>query len=197
MDCSGTNRALLVHGFNVSDRGVGTVGQVAQTIEKAGWRLGRFPYGKLGFLGVRFFNDNLAHALASCIMDNEYTTIVGHSNGCALIHQALWVAHEFGCHQVNVIYISPALNRNAPLSPCVTRCHVLSTPKDWATRASAAIPFHTWGSMGAKGPAGYEQRYIHEPCPEVNGHSDWFKPPALDGTTRPLIERILKQEVIR
>jgi hypothetical protein len=190
-------RALLVHGFNVADGGVGTVGTIEPAVKTAGFTIGRFPYGKLGVLGVRFFNDNLAQALAWCIMDGEFEVVIGHSNGCALIHQALWHAEEFGCKGVRAVYISPALDRDAPLSPCVTRADVLTTVHDKAVRLAALLPFHAWGSMGAKGPAGYEQRYIHHPCPEVKGHSAWFKPPALDGITRPLVERILREEVIR
>lgn len=184
-------RALLVHGFNVRDKGAGTVGRLRPVLERMGYSAQRFPYGWTHLPGVLLWNDNAASLLASWIVENCVDLVVGHSNGCALIHQATHLIDEQTVitPKVRAIYIAPALYRDAPKAQCVTRCKVLASTKDWACRSAWLMRPLGWGPMGACGPTapGYDTELRTD-----MRHSEWFSDDALKRVTEPEIEKELR-----
>lgn len=167
-------RAILVHGFNVHDGGKGTVGKLAPYLEAAGYDVRIFKYGWMGLISVRLFNDRLAELLAD--MCDEDDLLIGHSNGCCLIHQA----GSHGAKFKRIVYINPALDRNAPLSPKASVLHVWHSPSDKPVAWARFLPDHPWGDMGAWGYQGkFDPRITNfnkETCYRVSSreHSDVF-----------------------
>lgn len=174
-----TTTVILVHGFNV-DNPENTVGGLAEGLRVRGHDVHKFCYGHASFVDVRVANPNLAHALLSQIRSikrlspHREIVPVGHSNGCAIIHQAAALqTQEFLF--ARSIYISPALNRKAELPESLSRCDVLHNEGDTTVWWSQFMPFHPWGNMGQKGYRGIDVRYTNHDCSDVvSGHSRWF-----------------------
>lgn len=150
--------AFLVHGFNVSDGGLSSVRTMIPFLEEAGVTAMTVNYGYFGLLKVKFKNDNIARELcaavqaAYCWYDEVY--LIGHSNGCAIMHMA---AQLPGFRSDGFVYINPALEKTAERHPSVKFRHVWHSPSDIAVRLARKLPFaNVWGEMGAKGYQGVE-----------------------------------------
>lgn len=141
-------RAILVHGFNVYDGGRNTIGRLVPYLEAAGYDVRIFRYGWLGLVSVRLFNQRFAELLAD--MSNPDDVMIGHSNGCCLLHLAAQHRARFR----KVVYINPALDRAAPLAPQVGALHVWHSPSDAPVAWARWLPDHPWGDMGAWGYQG-------------------------------------------
>jgi hypothetical protein len=171
-------RAWLVHGFNVRDAGRRTIDRLQSLLEERGWEVEDYDYGWTGLLGVRFGNASRSRTLAERTVPGDIA--FGHSNGCAIIHAAAWAGAPFG----RVVYINPALDRDAPLAPIPRRLYVWHSPSDRAVRLSKLFYRHEWGDMGAKGYCGPFDRRIrnynmeHGSFPvKASGHSAVFRDP--------------------
>jgi hypothetical protein len=147
----------LIHGFNVADGGKNTVDTLRPLLEKAGYEVSEFDYGRIGLLGVRFGNKKRARRLAGQVEPADI--VVGHSNGCALIALAM----QMGMTVSHAVFIHPALNRKwTPPKGAAEKVTVYFSEKDIATRAAKLLVgvmklFPTkyqymWGSMGTVGP---------------------------------------------
>ena len=106
-------KIYLIHGFNVDDGGKATIQKLEPLFKMNGFFVHTIDYNWMGLIGVRFCNKKIAHAIAS--MADDDSIIIGHSNGCALIHYAA----QYGAPFKKVVYINPALNKNANLAPQV------------------------------------------------------------------------------
>lgn len=177
---AGKRVAWLLHGFNVSDHGVGSIEQLRPLVESSqGVKCLSLAYGWRGLAGCRLFNPRTARALANLSRPGDIG--IGHSNGCAIINQA---TIEPGCWLSRVMYIQPALDEwRRPFD--VKAWQVFSNSGDLATIAAAWRPWSSWGKMGHTG-------YIHRPgqpgpAPEqhhthergIVGHSAMFTPEGL------------------
>lgn len=168
---------LLVHGFNVSDP-MTSIGRLVPAIIERGLSCEVFDYGDASLLDVRIANDNIAYALLSQVraLRREFGRVVmlGHSNGCALIHMAakLQTVRKINLFD-RVVYVSPALNSDARLPPELKRCDVYHTRNDDAVWWSKLLFFHPWGAMGRTGAKtpGYVN---HDWTDRVSSHSEWF-----------------------
>lgn len=145
-------RAILVHGFNVRDGGRKTTGTLRPYLKAAGYDVREFRYGWLGLLSVRLFNQRFAELLADMV--NPDDVLIGHSNGCCLLHLAAQKRARFA----KAVYINPALDRGMPLAPQVRVLHVWHSPSDRPVAWARILPDHPWGDMGA---VGYQGR--HDP----------------------------------
>jgi hypothetical protein len=141
-------RAILVHGFNVHDGGKRTVGTLRPYLERAGYDVRIFSYGWMGLVSVRLFNARFAQMMAD--LSNSDDLMIGHSNGCCLIHLAAQRRAPFR----RVVYINPALDRAAPLAPQVGALDVWHSPSDKPVSWARFLPDHPWGDMGAWGYQG-------------------------------------------
>lgn len=162
----------LIHGFNVTDGGKQTIQKLEPLFKLNGFYVHTINYNWMGPIGVRFCNKKIAHTIAS--MADNNSIIIGHSNGCALIHHA---AH-YGAPFKKVVYINPALNKNASLALQVKNAQVWYSSSDNTVWKAKFMPFHIWGEMGKTGYIGLDKRYVNIDSENIFGkeihHSDVF-----------------------
>lgn len=188
-------RAHLIHGFNVSDGGKGSVGNLAPALEVAGIEPVLHDYGWVGPLRLRFRNRATGKHLLQVVAPGD--VLIGHSNGALLC----WQLIEAGAPASAVVTIQPAMRRTA-----VWRSDVpvlaLWNPHDLAvqfgriwsrltTAATAAsllprLRPHGWGAAGRYGFTACQpnitqwntaQPHWRHP---VRGHSNVLRSPAVD-----------------
>lgn len=167
--------AYLVHGFNVSDHGAGSIDTMAPYFEEAGLTIKQVDYRRALLARVRLCSKAEAQMLAGLVEPGSVG--IGHSHGCALLHMAC----EFGAPFKELIYINPALNKNALRAPQVEWRHVWHSPSDVPVRAAALLFKHIWGKMGAVGYQGPQDdftiNYDKENDYDISSdeHSDVFQ----------------------
>lgn len=169
----------LVPGFNVSDRGNRTVRKLEPSLKGAGHRVVVFRYGRASLRDVYFARANLVEALLSFLeVLPPDVILVGHSNGCNLIHHA---THN-GATSRAVAYIAPALDRNLVPGKRVSHWLVFHTRTDMAVRAATYLPCLSWGRQGAFGPSVADPRlecvdgYPLGIRSHGSGRRGWFRP---------------------
>lgn len=167
--------AYLIHGFNVSDNGAGTIDKFAPLLKQRGYIVKNVDYGYNFLARVKLCNKNYARFLSE-IAEPE-SLIIGHSNGCAI---AL-LASQMGAPFSQMVFINPALNRNVKIGPEVHDVHVWHSPGDIAVKAASLIPSSIWGDMGAHGYTGDDYRvknYNKQDNYMISSksHSDMFEP---------------------
>ena len=173
----------LVHGFNVSDGGKGSVGKLKDFFLAEGYFTNMVDYGWIGLGGVSYKNPSVSKKLMMVVNDGDIG--VGHSNGCAILHDAACRGAKFK----TLVFINPALDVDLTVPLGVERIHVWHSPSDVPVRAwhklEQTLPFiqkwldHPWGEMGAKGYMGDDPRYINfnketDFERSSDGHSDMF-----------------------
>ncbi len=192
-----SGRVILVHGFNVSDGGQGSTDQFADHYKSEGFQVIEFDTKwRKGLvrdlLTVRFGNGKRAQKLAAMIQPGDI--LVGHSNGCAIIHQATQQLASIApdsraqdlLRTLILIYHNPALDVDAPAASNVRARYIFHTKSDWVVHAASLLLCSNWGRMGQLGyreedPGKQDHRShnisyghlgIHAP-----GHSEAFKTP--------------------
>lgn len=163
---------VLVHGFNTNADWIDDLRNQFASLDH---RFAAFRYGKIGLLGVRSANPNLAEALSSFVqaIATEPLTLVGHSNGCALINRALQ-SIPWG-DVPRIVYLSPALEHDATPPDGPDRIDVCHTRKDDAVWWARFLLWHEWGDMGRRGYSGSDPRvHNHDFTGVIKGHSEWF-----------------------
>lgn len=169
----------LTHGFNVKDNGAGTVDRLAKYIP-AQYEIKQVDYNWSFLARVRLCNKSEARMLAGLVEPDSIG--IGHSNGCALLH----LAAQYGAPFKELIYINPALDKKAKLSPQVKNLHVWHSPSDVPVKLSSYLVGHVWGRMGATGYQGPEDMRIinydkeNDYYESSSSHSDVFEPEKLD-----------------
>ncbi len=154
--------AILVHGFNVSDGGMETVGTLRPFLQAEGVVPILVDYGYFGLIRVKFGNRRVAAELFDAVM-NAYSWydevyVIGHSNGCVIAHLASRM-RDFKCD--GFVYINPALRKDLERDSSVKFIHVWHSPSDLYVMIAKNIPFlSNWGEMGAKGYQGIEDSNI-------------------------------------
>lgn len=178
--------AIFVHGFNVRDDGSKTVDTLKPAVQHLhNLRVMDYDYGWLGLFGVRFLSWRLAKTLSGLIQEQDI--LIGHSNGCALIYNAI-MRHKKPC--ALVFLIAPALDSDVEFPPeLFNRVVVLHSKHDIPVKLSKYLPFHPWGSMGAYGAKHFNVKNID--CSSwAKGHSAYFAP-----NNQPRTRAILTQEI--
>ena len=178
----------LIHGFNVDDKGAGTVDRFAPYLEVEGFTVVSIDYGHTMLAGVRLCNNKLARTIAN--MAEPGSIIIGHSNGCSIIHRAV----RFGAKFSQCVYINPALNRHATIGEydAPFKMHVYHSPSDWVVKFARLLPFHLWGDMGAVGYKGDDRRYVSynkqaDATISSKSHSDVFDDDKFDTFARRVV----------
>lgn len=171
----------LVHGFNVSDNGEGTVKKLIPYVNKHSRAL-NWSYGKFGLLDVLFKNRKVAKSLANHTKwpDLHKKYAIGHSNGCAIIVESARQGAEYEC----VLLINPALNIDTYFPESIKKIVVVYTRNDKVTllaRFVDSLPFFgwfikdTWGAMGTYGYTGNDPRVKNlDLTNHLDSHSDLF-----------------------
>jgi hypothetical protein len=173
----------LVHGFNVHDGGKETIGKLKDFFIADGYFANMVNYGWIGLGGVAIKNPKIARTLVDIVGEGDIG--VGHSNGCAILHQAACEGAKFK----KLVFINPALDVSRVVPPHVEEIHVWHSPSDGPVRTWSQVerflPFiqtffnHPWGEMGAKGYVGEDPRYKNfnkesDFRMSSNAHSDMF-----------------------
>lgn len=173
------NRIFLIHGFNVTDEGKGSIGKLRPLLEKAGYIVEDFSYGFLGLLMVRLRTNFIAKMLNMITDDDD--CIIAHSHGCAITAKSM----EQGAKFDKVVFIHPALNAKwkIPSKDSVNHITVYYSEKDVATWAAKLLRLfspsklffktHFWGAMGSTGPVTSDIRWTS--INDGHSHSGIFK----------------------
>jgi|GEM_PF-4136702 len=146
----------LVHGFNVSDDGEGTINKLAPHICKndKNTETKIFSYGWLGLIGVFFLNPFFVKKLIPLVKKGDIG--IAHSNGAVL----LLMANTYGAPFGHLIFISPALMSDIYIHDNIKKVSVFHTDNDDAVRVGrllrqlipwAPLGDPLWGDMGAVG----------------------------------------------
>jgi len=175
---------ILIHGFNVWDGGAASVGNLRPFFSVNSVCL-MLRYGHFGLLETRFKNKKIAKRLHKAVTSaHKYgfkVVVVGHSNGCAIIHTAV---KKYKTVIDKVVYINPALKKDLEPGDSVAAMDVWHSPSDKAVRWSKWLPASNarpWGEMGAVGYKGipYDKvrNFDKENDYDVSSskHSDVFK----------------------
>ncbi len=139
----------LIHGFNVSDGGVGSIGRLCRFMHRPALH----DYGWVGLIGLRSRNDEVVRRLMPQIHPGD--ALVAHSNGCLIA----WRLVEAGAPVSCVVCIQPALRRDTrwkvPVLCLYNRYDwVVTMGRVWGRFASVANPWrdrHGWGVAGRHG----------------------------------------------
>ena len=147
--------AILIHGFNVWDGGRRTVGKLKPYFEEQGIPCVMIRYGWFGIGSTYLKNWKVAKRVSEACdvasLAGSEVIVVGHSNGCAIAHRA---ASVHGTKIKKMVYINPALEKDAELPRSVEALDVWYSPSDKPVKWSKWLPLHPWGEMGATGYKG-------------------------------------------
>lgn len=160
-------RAILVHGFNVSDGGQGSVGMLEPFLSAQGIVPHRLNYTHFGFFEARLKNAKVAQMVSRIAYNLKLRgdTIVafGHSNGAAILHLA---STHYDAKIDHMVYVNPALQRDLVPGKHVKSLDVWHSPSDGPIALAeftrkvtfSAINSRPWGDMGAYGYVGPDTR---------------------------------------
>ena len=155
--------AILVHGLYTGFSDKSSLSMLSTGLVEQDFKLLPFNYGKL-----TLFSANKNKVVASWLIDvvkklkrekGLDITLIGFSNGCAIIDLAL---RELpGDYNLDVVYISPLLSSRPILPPCVNKVLVVSNPKDHIVRLLQPLSFlkrflksRNWGLAAITGYLG-------------------------------------------
>lgn len=165
-------RVVLVHGFNVRDKGKNSVDRLAEHFPDT-WSVDKdeADYGFFNLWMVRFARRGAIRRIAEALQDAD--AVVAHSNGCNYVMKALKFVRKQD--KLKVFFLSPAVNRTTRFPKIVERAFVYFTKVDVWVFLSGFIPFHPWGWMGYQGPKTEDPRIeAHDYTDLVGSHSGWF-----------------------
>jgi hypothetical protein len=180
-------RAHLLHGFNVTDGGTGSIDRLAPFFTKNGIQVIDHDYGWVGLFGLRRRNQETVKRILPTIRPGD--VLLAHSNGCLIA----WQLVEAGAPLAAVICIQPALRRDTRWRShvqvlCLKNDEdwIVSLGRMWGRFASVANPWrnrHGWGSAGRHGFTSGQPNVSNwdtntGPCP-ATGHSGIFRPDAV------------------
>jgi len=155
-------RVILVHGFNVRDKGADTIDRLRPYFEDRGYEVIEAIEGFRFLIGVRLFNGRRAKKLASMIQPGD--VLIGHSDGCNIITMACkLLAKRGGFPHMSLpcVFYNPALDKDTWQHATVKKVLVFHTRSDKPVLFSKFLPFHNWGEQGRIGYFG-PQWYLHK-----------------------------------
>lgn len=174
-----TSRALLIHGWNVSDP-TRTIGRLSDPLRDLGYDPLLLRYGHVFWPKQTSFRTRLA-AKQWVVNTRPGDVVIGHSNGCALAWE---MSHCDGNLADTMVWINPALDPPIVPGRSVRRCLVVYNSFDDAVPWARFVPDSVWGDMGRRGyvpdeesPFGRDPRM--EEVTHGRGHSDWSDPAGL------------------
>lgn len=152
-------KVFLLHGFNVRDGGKKSILTLVPFFEEVCAEVVDFAYGYFNLLVPRWRNPKVAQDLAVAChqanLDGYRVVLVGHSNGCTIIHIA---GEKYGAQADKVVYINPALNRSVVFPKGFKSFDVWHSPDDGAVALARLLPLNLWGDMGAIGFTRHDSR---------------------------------------
>lgn len=189
-------RIVLVHGFNVRDGGAKTVDRLAPYLHDAGHEvdIDDADYGPFSLWDVRFRKHKAVVRIARALESAD--AVVSHSNGANYEHKALRLLPPEP--KKRVVRLSPAVDVNTGVAPCVNYGHVFHTRTDLAVWASRLLLFHPWGQQGRKGYLGNDRRVRNIDFSDiVKGHSDWFNDDNVEFVARAILRALEEKWTVK
>ena len=195
-------QVLLIHGFNVKDRGVGSVGELRGYLAAEGFPYHIMKYGFFELWKTRTKNDDVARDVAAFVKNSDRpVVIIGHSNGCTITYLAM---RYYDAVPIHCVFVNPALPADITL-PKVCSYDVWHSPSDKPVKWARMLPkskWRPWGAMGAYGATKNGTNrgvdvidYNKEKDYSVSsaGHSDVFKTPLLSYFGPKIIQTMKKR----
>lgn len=177
---------LFVHGVEVEDARE-SVASLAPIFESLGFHTERYEYDSLRFWQARGMDgrrQRAAQLLTACRIASRSgpVIIVAHSNGCLMTLDAAARQGVTGDRCIeHLVFLSPALDRDAFIPTTIKRVDVHYTRSDWALRIARWLFWHPWGDMGRRGYSGFDPVvHDHDGTGYVAGHSGWLLPKGHD-----------------
>ncbi len=147
-----SRRILLVHGWNIRDRGERTMGGIRDELAARGFDVVLLSPGHLrGWRETRHRSRQLAKTWA--VQTKPGDVLVGHSNGCRIAWE---MSQHPGCLADLAVWIQPALDGYLLPGRCIRRCLVLWNRNDRVVWWARLLPWSDWGDMGRRGPVPIE-----------------------------------------
>lgn len=185
-------RIVLIHGFNVRDKGARSIDTLAPLFREFGHEVDTdsADYGFQWLVKVRFgFLHYEAIQRITCAIAAA-DAVVTHSNGANYFNQAAnLLAGIWPEKKLLVAHVSPALDESAPFPDNVDHAWVLYTSHDLPVKFARVLRGHPWGAMGAYGPKPVPPNVTPIDCEYSLGHSDYFRLESSRRITATTIER--------
>lgn len=146
----------LIHGFNITDGGAGTVGKLKPHLPHPA--IG-YNYGWTGLAGLSCANRRAVKGLLMRVRPGD--SLAAHSNGCLIAWQ---VAQVMGSRLSSVVCINPALRRDARW-PKGLPVLCLANSRDWVVQLGRVwgrlteldgVQAQGWGAAGRYGFTGHQ-----------------------------------------
>lgn len=181
----------VIHGIHTE--GISPVQGLIPYLRAANFEV-RYPdYGWEAGVETRIVNPFIVGTLMAYIEPDDI--VIGHSNGCALLYDALLR----GLKVAGAIFINAALEQ--AIKPLAPWTDIYFNPGDDITEAAKigariGVTDSTWGAMGHGGYIGNAPSITSINCgaspgmPAVSGHSDFFTPAKLAAWAPFLIDRL-------
>ena len=169
-------KIVELHGFNVKDKGVGSIGRLRKPLLKA------FPDAQYDADNADYGRDLLLRAnylywigdtidrITNTLKDADL--VICHSNGANYCMKAL---RKYCNKDIKIVFMSPALNRSHAFNESFKECLVMHSEDDRVVSLAKYIPFSSWGDMGKVGAYTDDYRVknmSHKGI--IKHHSDWF-----------------------
>ena len=196
-------RIIKLHGYNVSDGGRATVDMLDPHLTDYDYR--DLDYGHFNLIDVRLKNKDVAFALIMQTHIKDQEVWLGHSNGSAIIFEALQkvdgVRKRFSDKSrkwplpKGIILINPALDSDIEFPEGDYFIHIYYSPSDDPTWWAKWLFRHPWGSMGRDGYTGKQDPRIKQ-WNEMDllgkniEHSGVFKPANVEAFSKIMIENL-------
>lgn len=175
-------KIVLIHGFNVSDKGKGTVDKLEPLLRE------QYPdctidkdsadYGWIGLFIANWLYvfTNIIKRIAEALKDADM--VITHSNGAHFCMKALKRIHN---PNLKIVHYSPALNSKWKFNQAFDRCLIFHTRHDKPVKWAKYVPFSDWGDMGRNGAESDDWRVGNADTSDViKTHSGYFKKDKID-----------------
>lgn len=182
-------RVHFIHGFNVTDGGEGTLGNLMDSLTLQGYDCILHDIGFINLISLRCKNSEISKNLAKQVKKGDI--IVGHSNGCLIAHMTTMILANKGIYPRAVVTINAAMRRD---THWLKDFYILNlhSSKDWIVQLGriwgrlmslGGLAPHGWGAAGRYGfTSGHPKLtnwdtamgYWDKP---TKGHSDLLKIP--------------------
>ena len=169
-------KIVELHGFNVRDKGVGSIGKLRpyllEIFPNAIYDADSADYGwdfllKANYL---YWTGNTIDRIANALKDADL--VICHSNGANYCMKALSRIHN---PKLKIVFLSPALNRDYKFNETFQKCLVMYSQDDKTVYWAKWVPLSRWGDMGKVGPTWPDFRLLKRNLSkEIMHHSDWF-----------------------
>ena len=169
-------KIVELHGFNVKDKGKGSIGLLREPLLKefpeAQYDADGADYGRTLLIKTNYLYwiGNTIDRITNALKDADL--IICHSNGANYCMKAL---RRYCNKKAKIVFMSPALNKHHAFNESFDKCLVMHTKDDRIVSLAKYLPFSSWGIMGKVGATTTDPRVSNiDHTGTIKKHSDWF-----------------------